>query len=118
MQFQSSELDITRRPIMEQHSEPQPAGERRHHPHLRAIYPEARVHIDHLFHNRHDWVDTPIEYLAHRVVHETYPHLRTEDVRILVAAIEQWHRALAKQEARSFQPQTNLLSALGIRSTQ
>ena len=101
---------------MEHHSEPQPAGERRRHPHLRAIYPEARVHIDHLFHNRHDWVDTPIEYLAHRVVHEAYPDLRSEDVRILVAAIEQWHRAQAEQEARTYQPQTDLLSILGIRS--
>jgi hypothetical protein len=101
---------------MDKQTEAQPAGERRRHPHLRAIYPDARVHIDHLFHNRHDWVDTPIEYLAHRVIHEAYPHLRSEDVRILVGAIEQLHRALAAKEARTYQPQTNLLNILGIRS--
>ncbi len=86
---------------MDINSEPQPVNERRRYPHLRAIYPEARIHIDHLFHNRHDWAGSPIDYLAHRVIHENYPHLHGEDVRILVGAIERMHRTLAKQELRA-----------------
>lgn len=85
---------------MEQHAEAQPASERRRHPHLRAIYPEARTHIEHLFHNRHDWAGSPIDILAHRVIHENYPDLRSGDIRVLVAAIERTHQALAEQEAR------------------
>lgn len=85
---------------MNTNSEPQPADERRQHPHLRAIYPEARIHIDHLFHNSHDWAGSPIDYLAQRVIHENYPHLQGEDVRILVGAIERMHQTLAKQEVR------------------
>jgi precorrin isomerase len=85
---------------MDKHAEAQPASERRRYPHLRAIYPEALAHIDHLFHNRHDWANTPVDYLAHRVIHETYPHLHGEDVRILVNAIERMHQALAEQEIR------------------
>ena len=85
---------------MESFAEAQPASERRSHHHLRAIYPEARKYVDHFFHNRHDWAGTPIDFLAIRVIHETYPHLRTEDVRCLVMAIERVHQALADQEAR------------------
>jgi hypothetical protein len=85
---------------MEQHAEAQLASERRHHAHLRAIYPEARTHIDHLFRNRHDWAGSPIDILAHRVIHENYPGLRSEDIRVLVAAIERAHQALAEQETR------------------
>ncbi len=85
---------------MQTSDEPQPAQERRSHLHLRAIYPEARSHIDHLFRNRHDWAGSPIDMLAQRLVHETYPHLRSEDIRILVNAIERMHLALANQEAR------------------
>ena len=85
---------------MHEYAEDQPANERRRHLHLRAIYSEARIHIDHLFHNRHDWADSPIDYLAHRVIHEAYPHLRSDDVRILVGAIERMHRDLAQREAR------------------
>lgn len=84
---------------MDKHTEAQPDGERRQHPHLRALYSEARIHIDHLFHNRHDWADSPIDYLAHRVIHEAYPQLNGHDVRILVGAIERVHRGLAEQEA-------------------
>ena len=80
---------------MDPDAEARPAGERRQHPHLRAIYNEARNHIDHLFHNRHDWAGSPIDYLAQRAVHEAYPHLRSEDVRLLVNAIEQLHKSLA-----------------------
>jgi len=85
---------------MEKFADALPASERRRHPHLRAIYPEARSHVDHLFHNRHDWAGTPIDFLAHRVIHDTYPHLRSEDIRILVMAIERIHQVLAEQEAR------------------
>jgi len=85
---------------MDMNAEAQPVNERRHYPHLRAIYPEARTHIDHLFHNRHDWAGTPIDVLALRVIHETYPHLHGADIRILVAAIERMHQTLAEQEAR------------------
>jgi hypothetical protein len=84
---------------MEAHIEPQPADERRRHPHLRSIYPEARQHIDHLFHNRHDWAGSPIDFLAQRVIHENYPHLHSDDIRILVGAIERMHQTLAAQES-------------------
>lgn len=86
---------------MDSNSEPQPVDERRRHPHLRAIYPEARIHIDHLFHYSHDWAGSPIDYLAHRVIHENYPYLHGEDVRILVGAIERMHQTLAAQEMRT-----------------
>ncbi len=86
---------------MNLNTEPQSVDERRHLPHLRAIYPEARIHIDHLFHNRHDWAGSPVDYLAQRVIHENYPHLRGEDVRILVGAIGRTHQMLAEQEVRA-----------------
>lgn len=78
-----------------------PDGDRRQHPHLRALYPEARIHIDHLFHSRHDWAGSPIDYLAQRAIHEAWPHLRGEEVRILVGAIERVHQKLAEQEVRT-----------------
>lgn len=82
------------------HAEPQAnPSERRRYPHLRAIYSEAREHIDHFFHNRHDWAGSSIDHLAHRVIHEAYPHLHGEEVRILVAAIERLHEALAEEES-------------------
>lgn len=77
------------------------AQERRHHPHLRAIYPDARIKIDHLFHDRHDWAGSPIDYLAQRAIHESWPHLQGQDVRILVDAIERVHLKLAEQNLRS-----------------
>ena len=70
-----------------------PVGsERRQHLQLRVIYAEARTHIDHLFHHRHDWAGSSIDFLAQRVIHEAYPHLRGEDVRTLVDAIERAHQ--------------------------
>jgi len=72
--------------------------ERRRYPYLRAIYPDARVHIDHVFHNRHDWAGSPIDYVAHRIIHEHYPQLVSNEVRILVGAIERVHEALAVDE--------------------
>ena len=50
--------------------------ERRTHPHLRAVYSDARIRIDHFFHDSSNWAGTPIDYLALRVVHEAYPDLR------------------------------------------
>lgn len=66
--------------------------ERRHHHHLRAIFEEARARIDHFFHSGTDWANSPMDYLAHRVVHEAYPVLTTQDVRLLVDAIERRYR--------------------------
>ncbi|MEW5787966.1 MAG: hypothetical protein AB1899_08950 [Pseudomonadota bacterium] len=67
--------------------------ERRHHPQLRAIYDDAWQRIDHFFHAHTDWANSPIDYLAHRVVHEAYPGLSTQDVRLLVAAIERRYQS-------------------------
>jgi hypothetical protein len=74
--------------------------ERRLYPHLRNLYPDARLHIDHIFHNRHDWAGSPIDYLAQRIIHETYPQLGSNEVRILVGAIERVHQALAADESK------------------
>jgi len=74
--------------------------ERRIYPQLRAIYPDARLHIDHVFHNRHDWAGSPIDYVAHRIIHETYPQLVSSEVRILVGAIERVHEELAAAEKK------------------
>jgi hypothetical protein len=62
--------------------------ERRSHPHLRAIYEDARVRIEHFFHASPEWANSPMDYLAHRVVHEAFPGLTPQDVRLLVSAIE------------------------------
>jgi len=92
--------EIKRRPIMDKNAEVQAVNERRQHPHLRDIYLDARLHIDHFFHQRHDWAVTPVDVLAQRVIHETYPHLASADIRLLVSAIERMHQTLADQEAR------------------
>jgi len=86
---------------MNPQTETQPADERRHHPHLRALYPDARIHIDHLFHNRHDWAGSPVDYLAQRAIHEAWPNLHGDDVRLLVGAIERMHQQIAEREVRS-----------------
>ena len=62
--------------------------ERRRHPHLRAIFDDACGRIDHFFHANGEWANSPMDYLAHRVVHEAYPGLTSRDVRLLVTAIE------------------------------
>lgn len=74
--------------------------ERRTHPHLRAIYSDARIRIDHFFHDSSHWAGTPIDYLALRVVHEAYPDLSTQDVRTLVAAIERRYEAERRLQER------------------
>ncbi len=63
-------------------------NERRRNPHLRKIYPDARVRIDHFFHAANGWAGSPIDYLALRVIHEAYPELTTQEVRVLMEAIE------------------------------
>jgi hypothetical protein len=85
---------------MQAHPEPQGVTsiERRQHPHLRAIYVDARARIDHFFHNAHDWAGSPIDYLAHRLIHEAYPQLTSRDVKVLVGAIERWHESAATVE--------------------
>ena len=72
--------------------------ERRIHPQLRSIFNDARIRIDHFFHDSNNWAGTPIDYLALRVVHEAYPDLSTEDVRTLVAAIERRYERDWSQE--------------------
>jgi hypothetical protein len=65
-----------------------PTVERRHNARLRAIFADAHNCIAHFFHGSDEWVDSSIEYLAQRVVHESYPDLSPQEVRILIAAIE------------------------------
>ncbi len=72
--------------------------ERRANPRLRNIYRDARIRIDHFFHDSSNWAGTPIDYLALRVVHEAYPDLSTQDVRTLVAAIERRYEQETRQE--------------------
>ena len=62
--------------------------ERRQNTKLRSIYPDAYVCIDQFFHGQSDWVGIPVDYLAHRVVHDAYPDLSSTEVHILVTAIE------------------------------
>jgi hypothetical protein len=73
---------------------------RRQHPQLRAIYPDARDLIDHFFRHRHEWAGSSINFVAQRVVHEAYPMLRAEDVMLLVAAIERVHKVWGDEAAR------------------
>lgn len=80
---------------MEKHVENAHGGqppERRQQHHLRSIYEEARGRIAHFFRDESDWANSPIDYLAHRVVHETYPQLTARDVRVLVNAIERGYQ--------------------------
>jgi len=63
-------------------------NERRHNYQLRAIFDVASTRIEHLIGTDDAWHDPPLEYLAQRLIHESYPHLGADEVRILVAAIE------------------------------
>jgi len=88
---------------MQTRSEPQHLArqrERRQHPFLRPIYADARGLINHFFHHRHEWAGSSINFVAHRVIHEAYPKLHAEEVRLLVGAIERQHLALADEAAR------------------
>jgi hypothetical protein len=69
--------------------------ERRKYPHLRAIYDEARQHIDHLFRGHRDPASGPMDRIAHRIIQQRYPNLSNEDIRILVGAIERVHQVFA-----------------------
>ncbi len=62
--------------------------ERRQHHRLRTIYGEVKEKLEHFFHSKHDWAGSSIDYLALRIVHESYPELSSDEVRTLVAAIE------------------------------
>lgn len=62
--------------------------DRRQNPRLRSIYGEVREKLDHFFHSRKEWAGSSIDYLALRMVHESYPDLSSDEVRTLVAAIE------------------------------
>ena len=62
--------------------------ERRKHPNLRAIFDEARGHLDIFFKQHTDWAGSDQDYLALRVIHEAYPQLNPDEVKILTHAIE------------------------------
>lgn len=62
--------------------------ERRQHQHLRAVFDDAKQRVERFFHATESWVGSSIEHLALRLVHEAYPDLSSQEVRILVAAIE------------------------------
>lgn len=83
---------------MNNQREVQEAGvrsERRKYPHLRAIYDEARQHIDHLFRGNQGPVSGPMDRIAHRIIEQRYPNLSSDDIRILVGAIERVHQVFA-----------------------
>ncbi|MBK6741935.1 MAG: hypothetical protein IPG66_02760 [Hydrogenophilales bacterium] len=65
-----------------------PGLERRRNLKLRGIYPDARIRIEHFFHAGTEWAGSPKDYLALRVIHEAYPELSSEEVRVLMGAIE------------------------------
>lgn len=62
--------------------------DRRQNPRLRAIFDDARERVERFFHATEDWVGSSIEHLALRLVHEAYPDLSSQEVRILLTAIE------------------------------
>ncbi len=77
--------------------EPEDGGERperRSRPHLRNIYEEARRHLDRIFRDRQPTDDSQADIEAHRIMHERYPHLGGDDIRVLVAAIRRVHQVL------------------------
>ncbi len=69
--------------------------ERRKYPHLRAIYDESRKYIDHLFQGNREPISGPMDHIAHRIIEKQYPNLSSEDIRILVGAIERVHQVFA-----------------------
>ncbi len=62
--------------------------ERRKHQKLRAIFSEAKGRLDQVFNHTADWAGSDRDYLALRVIHEAYPELNADEVRILTHAIE------------------------------
>lgn len=73
---------------MEKKSGSEIVMERRKHPKLRAIFDEARGRLDHVFNHKTDWAGSDRDYLALRVIHDAYPELNADEVRILTHAIE------------------------------
>lgn len=73
---------------METHSNTGAANERRKNHQLRAIFSEARTHLENVFGQHVDWAGSDRDYLALRVIHEAYPQLNADDVRILTHTIE------------------------------
>jgi hypothetical protein len=73
---------------METHSNTGAATERRKNHQLRAIFAEAKDRLDHVFNHTTDWAGSDRDYLALRVIHEAYPELNADEVRILTHAIE------------------------------
>lgn len=68
--------------------------ERRRHQHLRNIYEEARRHLEHIFRDRQPPEESLADIEAQRIMQERYPHLGSDDIRILVAAIQRVHEVL------------------------
>lgn len=68
--------------------------ERRRHPHLRNIYEEARRHLDRIFRDLQPPEESQAEIEAQRIMQEQFPHLGSDDIRILVAAIQRVHQVL------------------------
>lgn len=62
--------------------------ERRKHPNLRALFNEAKGRLDHVFNHSTDWAGSDRDYLALRVIHDAYPELNADEVKILTHAIE------------------------------
>jgi hypothetical protein len=73
---------------METHSNTGAATERRKNHQLRAIFTEAKNRLDQVFNHTTDWAGSDRDYLALRVIHEAYPELNADEVRILTHAIE------------------------------
>lgn len=62
--------------------------ERRHNPRVRAVFDDALARVERFFHATEDWVGSSIEHLALRLVHEAYPDLNSQEVRLLLTVIE------------------------------
>lgn len=76
--------------------------ERRKHPNLRAIFAEAKGRLDHVFNHTTDWAGSDRDYLALRVIHEAYPELNADEVRILTHAIERRVKAELAERNNAF----------------
>jgi hypothetical protein len=81
-------LHFNREKAMENQTGSNIVMERRKHPNLRAIFTEAKGRLEHVFNQTTDWAGSDRDYLALRVIHEAYPELNADEVRILTHAIE------------------------------
>lgn len=63
-------------------------AERRQNPRLRSIFDDARKRVERFFAATEAWAGSSLEHLALRLVHEAYPDLSSQEVRILVGAIQ------------------------------